>query len=316
MRWKFWEKESSVNSSNEVTPLAAADAEVAIASILRPSAATGRPLRAPTTTSTASEKSERLALKSTVVGGLKPLSTSQGSSSSPLPTVAVESTATKPAAAVVAIDWRQLPPSPIAGYELTEKGLFDHSADPPSTVSVSQLRRLIDGTASFEAKAKYELDSTTNAHLSLHTRRRVEPLISIACLVTGSYLLFMRAPKLFAQSVARDSLLLRGVLRVARWTPKERWFEETAQRYRWLLQASTEASALAVVGGLALLRVGWQTLDWSEDPHIGTSDGQLGQNTVAYQHHTEAVLKWLYAVYFHHPAYRDEASRGEAARFR
>lgn len=326
MKWKFWEK-NEASRETSLTVLATEDAEAAIMSILRPNAATGRPLRTPAPSSqevgagTPPLSSSSSSFVDTLgPSSLKPLrspSTSSPLSSSSSSEKRTAGPSDAPAAAAAStsttrtstapLDWRQFSAPPLAGYKLTAEGLVDVTVQPPLLMDRLQLRRLIDGSAAFEAKAKYELDATSGAHLSLSTRRRAEPLISIACIAAGAYLLLWKAPGRVVGSIPRDSVFMRALRSSTSWGVTSgrsgRWLEELSQRHRWLLQASTEANFLTMVGGALLLGVGCVTLDWTENPHIQSDDGKIGTNTVAYQHHTEAVLKWLWAVYFHHPAY-------------
>ncbi|RNF22005.1 uncharacterized protein Tco025E_03371 [Trypanosoma conorhini] len=199
-----------------------------------------------------------------------------------------------------------LPPSPILGYTLREEGLVDELAHPPRTLSLQQLRSLIVELSAVEQQAKYCVEAQLPQQVHNRGRRSLEIIVSPCLYACGLYLMLWKAPRLYLGVTPRSSVLFTRLLALMRWHLPEVEKERMARNHRWLLQATNARVTLSFLAGCTLTAVAVAT-----QPARGVLDSgpdvELGMQSVGFQKHSEAVLRWLWCVYYHHPAYKSLA---------
>ncbi|ESL05868.1 hypothetical protein TRSC58_06467 [Trypanosoma rangeli SC58] len=199
-----------------------------------------------------------------------------------------------------------LPPSPILGYTLRKEGLVDELVHPPRTLSSQDLRLLIAELSSVEQQAKYSVETQFTQQVHNRGRRGLELIVSPCLYMCGLYLALWKTPRLYFGMTPRSSVFFTRLLVLMRWHLPEVEKERMARNHRWLFQATNARVALSFLTGCTLTAIAvttWPTLDVLD---VGP-DVELGKQSVGFQKHSEAVLRWLWCVYYHHPAYKSLA---------
>eukprot|EP00796_Vickermania_ingenoplastis_P003853 gene3853-2731_t len=214
--------------------------------------------------------------------------------------------------------WRDLPPCPVEGFRLTEKGLVDeHYAETgiikeaasgrrgkkeEILVSPAAMRDLLREFQSLEQSMKYTVDEQLPSHVRSRSLRGLEMAVNPCLLLTGLYLMSWKTAQLYRCAVPRHSVVLTKLMALTRWHLSAREKEEMAQQHRRLLRATNARVSLTFSTGVALTAFAW----WTR-PRIATVDDspevKLNNEVIAYHNHTSAALKWMWYVYYHHPAY-------------
>ncbi|KAG8348170.1 hypothetical protein ERJ75_000423900 [Trypanosoma vivax] len=196
-----------------------------------------------------------------------------------------------------------IPPCPIAGYSLLQQGLVDNLATPPRTLSVNDLRLLISELASIEQRARYEVDTQLAEQVHGRGRRGLELVVNPCLYLGGLYLMMWKGPRLYHNASPRGSVFFTQLLAMLRWHIPEVEKERLSQKHRVLLQVTNARVALTFLAGLFAATVAYVTQPPLDVVDTGP-DVEFGKNLAGYQHHTETALRWLWLVYYHHPAYR------------
>ncbi|CCW65938.1 unnamed protein product [Phytomonas sp. Hart1] len=201
----------------------------------------------------------------------------------------------------------ELPPCPIAGYELDlKRGLVDIYRRPPHTLSIKELRFLIIELSSIEQQAKNTVDRQFGTQMNSRGLRGMELLINPCILLTGLYFMTWRTARLWQSALPRHSFILNSGLKLLRWRVPAEKKEKLAREHRRLMQATNTHLSLSFMMGLFMVGVSWVT--WpSLDVMETAPEIVVGKQNVAYQNHSTASLKWLWFVYYNHPAYASKA---------
>lgn len=218
-----------------------------------------------------------------------------------------------------------LPPCPIAGYTLDpSKGLVDTLARPPHTLTTRDLRALIVELSGLEQSAKHSVDTTFASHIGGRSLRALELLVSPCLFLTGVYLMTYKTAQLYSSATPRRSFFLNHLgsvlsslspARLLQWgggggsagaALSSEAKERIAQRHRRLMQATNTRVALTFLSGIFIFSVAVVTRP-GMDVVENNPEVSLGREMVGYQQHSEASLKWLWFVYYHHPVYGKEA---------
>ncbi|KAH9597222.1 hypothetical protein LSM04_005836 [Trypanosoma melophagium] len=199
-----------------------------------------------------------------------------------------------------------LPPSPIVGYTLQEEGLVDELVKPPRTLSVVELKSLILELSSIEQQARYTVDVQLPQQVHNRGRRGLELLVNPALYIAGFYLMLWKAPRLYYNASPRGSTLFTRLFALLRWHLPEVEKERLARKHRRIFQATNAQVTLSFISGCFLTTVAFFTHPSSDVIDSGP-DVEIGKQSVGFQQHSEAALRWLWYVYYHHPAYRNWA---------
>lgn len=225
---------------------------------------------------------------------------------------------------VTSITMETLPPCPLAGYRLDPStGLVDELRQPPHTLSTREMRELIVQLSGLEQSAKHTIDASFSSQMGGRSLRALELLVNPCLFLVAIYLLAVKTPQRYTSAVPRQSFLLqhctsvltslspssllsrRGKASHSFVTTEQK--EKLAQRHRRLMQATNARVVTTFLAGVLLFSVALVTrpgLDVVENnPEV-----DLGKQMVGYHQHTEASLKWLWFVYYHHPVYSREAT--------
>ncbi|EAN92150.1 hypothetical protein C3747_11g56 [Trypanosoma cruzi] len=201
------------------------------------------------------------------------------------------------------LDWGLLRPCPILGYKLREEGLVDVLVQPPRTLSVGDLRSLILELSSVEQRAKYVVETQLPQQVHNRGRRGLELFVTPCLFMSGLYLMLWKAPRLYVGVSPRSSVLFTRILFLLRWQMTEVEKERVARNHRWLFQATNARVSLSFLAGLTLAAIAVVTRPTIDVVDVGP-DVELGKKSVGFQKHSEAALRWLWIVYYHHPAYK------------
>ncbi|KAL7701416.1 hypothetical protein N2W54_006790 [Lotmaria passim] len=218
------------------------------------------------------------------------------------PAATATTTATNDPAASASPSWDQLPPSPLAGYELTKHGLVDKFRTPPHTLSPAELKDLIRELTTVEQKAKYDVDKQFAAHLGNRGLHGLELLVNPCLFLIGIYLMTWKTVQLYNTALPQDSVVFTKLLALLqRRTPAGKR-ELLAQRHRRLMRATNARVAFSFLTGVGVFSLAWVSRP-SKNVMEEAPDMLVAKEMVAYQRHAEASLKWCWYVYYHHPAY-------------
>ncbi|EKF39645.1 hypothetical protein MOQ_000122 [Trypanosoma cruzi marinkellei] len=204
------------------------------------------------------------------------------------------------------LDWGSLRPCPILGYKLREEGLVDVLVQPPRTLSVGDLRSLIVELSSVEQQARYTVETQLPQQIHNRGRRGLELFITPCLFMSGLYLMLWKAPRLYAGVSPRSSVIFTRILSLLRWQMTEVEKERVARNHRWLFQATNARVSLSFLTGLTIAAIAVVTRPTMDVVDVGP-DVDLGKQSVGFQKHSEAALRWLWIVYYHHPAYKSLA---------
>ncbi|CCW62629.1 unnamed protein product [Phytomonas sp. EM1] len=201
----------------------------------------------------------------------------------------------------------ELPPCPIAGYQLDRKrGLVDIYKSPPHALSIKELHLLIIELSSIEQRSKNMVDYQFGPQMNSRGLRGMELLINPCILLTGLYFMTWRAARLWQSALPRNSFLLNGWLKLLCWHVPAEKQESLARQHRRLMQATNAHVSFSFIVGLFMVSVSWIT--WPSLNVMETSpEIVVGKQNVAYQQHSSASLKWLWFVYYNHPVYAPQA---------
>jgi hypothetical protein len=231
-----------------------------------------------------------------------------GSSSPPSATTAAAASSSG-STSVPAISWDQLPPSPLAGYELTKRGLVDTLRTPPHTLSSAELKDLLSELIMVEQKAKYDVDKQFAGHLGSRGLHGLELLVNPCLFLTGLYLMTWKTVQLYSCAVPQDSLVFTKLLALLQKRMPANQREQLAQRHRRLMRVTNARVALTFLTGVAVFSLAWVSRPM-KNVMEEAPDMRVTKDMVAYQRHAEASLKWCWYVYYHHPTYCSAGSGG------
>jgi hypothetical protein len=200
-------------------------------------------------------------------------------------------------------DWRTLAASPINGFVLREGGLYD--AEMGQLVTADGVRKLINGLSKIEGKGHQEADSRQAPHMISEWEAGINRNAPYAFCVAGLWVILTVLPKTYDSATPRNSVLVRYYYR-HRLEPQR--LERLCMRHRTLFNA-TNARPMVSVGMIAAFAVSTAWLVW--DRRYGDANPQKDytRDSVHYYQHVECSLKWLFAVYYHHPAYTGASAR-------
>lgn len=210
---------------------------------------------------------------------------------------------TSSAAASEPPTWDQLPPSPLAGYTLTERGLVDELRTPPHTLAAGELKALIHELTVVEQNAKYDADAHFSEHLGSRTLHGLELLINPCLLLVGLYLMTYKTVQLYSGALPQDSIVFTRLLSLVRWRMPAGQRELLAQRHRRLMRATNARVALTFATGVGVAAIACVSRP-SRNVMDDAPDMQTAKELAAFQQHAAASVKWCWYVYYHHPAYR------------
>ncbi|KPI84374.1 hypothetical protein ABL78_6581 [Leptomonas seymouri] len=199
--------------------------------------------------------------------------------------------------------WDQLPPSPLAGYELTKRGLVDTLHTPPHTLTRAELKDLIGELSAIEQKVTYGLDKQFAGHIGSRSLHGLELLVNPCLLLTGAYLMTWKTMQLYNGALPQNSIVFTKILSLLHRRMPADQREQLAQRYRRLMRATNARVTLSFLTGLGVFSLAWVSRP-SKDVMEQAPDMLLAKETSAYQQHAAASLKWCWYVYYHHPTYR------------
>ena len=192
-------------------------------------------------------------------------------------------------------------PCPIAGMELTAKGIVDKRQTPPSVLPFNDLKRLVNGTSVLEGKALYAVEDRLGGTLHRQMAAGAELVSPFFFFVLAAFFGLYKAPKSYSVQLPVHSVFVRKYYGT-RLTPKR--LELLCQQRRTVLAATTPRMMMLYSSTCGCIAAGiflyYQSLPSPE----GTMYHDTTRDSVLYYNHTEATLKWLYAVYYHHPEYR------------
>lgn len=211
------------------------------------------------------------------------------------------------AAAAAATTWDQLPPSPLAGYELTKRGLVDRLRTPPHTLNAAELKDLIRELTAVEQNAKYDVDKHFAGHLGSRGLHGLELLVNPCLFLAGLYLMTWKTVQLYSGAVPQDSVVFTKLLSLMQRRMPAGQRELLAQRHRRLMRATNARVALTFLTGVSLSALAWVSRP-SRNVMEDAPDMQLARDMVAYQRHAEASVKWCWYIYYHHPTYRSSTN--------
>lgn len=203
-------------------------------------------------------------------------------------------------------DWRDIPPSPIQGYEVGPSGLTDVLATPPHTLSSREVRDLVVSLSGIEETARYAMDVDFPVQMGSRGRRGMELLVNPVLLFTGLYLMTWKTATLYSSATPRQSVFLTKLLALARAPLPTARKEQIARRHRRLLQATNLRVLLTFLSGATVTAIAWVTM-----PPLDVIDHgpevEIAKQTIAYHQFSEQSLRWLWYVYYHHPVYVKDA---------
>lgn len=235
------------------------------------------------------------------------------SQSSPPPQEVALSAEKSAAESSSTIDWTQLPPCPVQGYELQADGLHDRlGRNNGRPLSAEALKALILETSAIQTKAQYELDVSLKEHFRTRGEAGAEYIVSPTLGCCGLFYLGYVLPRKFRAALPSSSVFftsswLRDVV-------TDRWrggkdVEIFTRRHRWVLRATNIRVIGSACAGVLLSLLGFGTSEWSLRRSLETTEASgIGKQQVSYQLHTKAAAQWLWTVYFHHPAYKHAAT--------
>jgi hypothetical protein len=198
------------------------------------------------------------------------------------------------------ISWKDLPPCPIHGMKLAEKGLYD--SDVGRFLDVDEIRDLINKAGKLEAVA----NQTSENRLLGTTMQRIFEIafeFSRVCIV-GMLGFFWgyKTPQAYLQAYPRKSIF------VTRYYSKFKTNEEIevlCQRNKALFNATNPRVMFLWVCGFA----GFMFGAIGEYYHrVPDEYRDVTKEAIRHNHHFEGTMKWLFSVYYHHPAYAEAAN--------
>jgi hypothetical protein len=196
------------------------------------------------------------------------------------------------------VDWRMLPKSPIAGFDLRECGLYDIEHKVPLTAN--EMRMMINELARLEGSAMYNAEG----RFAGSGIQRVND----ASLLLGPVVFVAAAGYFFCNKFlsAYDSAYPYNSQFVKKWAytrMEHRDLERFCMKYRTALNVTNARPLFFLSVSVFLL---WCAKTLYPARHGESSFDVTTRESLAWFQHVEKSLKWAYTVYNAHPAYRDE----------
>lgn len=186
-------------------------------------------------------------------------------------------------------------------------------ADSPGTsarlLTSVALRERILQLQCIEQQAKMEVDDQLPDQVRSRSLRGLEIIVNSVLFFVGIYYMTWKTARLYQGGIPRQSLFFTkalGLFRRFHVSAQKR--EQLAQRHRRLMQATNARVTFSFCTGLGLTMFAW----WTRPTSTVLEDApemKKGKQVVTYQKISSATLKWMWYVYFHHPAYALSASR-------
>lgn len=193
-------------------------------------------------------------------------------------------------------NWQELYAScPIGGWRLDSRGIVD--ARSGKLVTVEELRAAINEVARIEGCANFAADTRLGGTIMRRLATGCEIIGPISLFCFAGFFAFYKVPKAFQQAFPRNSVMMRKYY-ATRLSQKR--MEELCVQRSVVLNA-TNPSVIFLLG-CSVACFAAATYLWSMKRPVTTYD-LTTSSTIRYSRHTENALKWLYAVYYHHPAY-------------
>jgi hypothetical protein len=209
--------------------------------------------------------------------------------------------------AIKFVAWQDLPECPIHGMRLTERGIYD--TDVGRFYEADEVRDLINRTGKLEAVTSQAAENRlmgTNLQ-SLWDRAFMYWRFWIPIMV--AYFWGLKVPQSYAMAFPRRSLLMRWYYENPRFFKPPKTTEEIetlCQRHRALLSMTTTRTLFFGFCGAAIACFG---LLGEYVKNIPNQYNAVTKATIHHNQHYEATMKWLFAVYYHHPAYSAASSQ-------
>lgn len=198
------------------------------------------------------------------------------------------------------ISWKELPPCPIHGMQLTDGGLYD--SDVGRFLDVDEVRDLINRAGKLEAVT----NQTSESRLLGTTMQRIFELgfdFSRYCVVgMVGFFWGIKTPQAYLQAYPRKSLFVTQY-HVKRRTNEE--IELLCQKNRALYNATNPRVMFLFACGLTGVAIG---VAGEYIRRMPSDYRDVSREAIRHNHHFEASMKWLFSVYYHHPAYTEAAN--------
>lgn len=194
--------------------------------------------------------------------------------------------------------------------EKTPSPHISSAISPPAIlISAEGLRRKIHQLQRLEQEAKMEVDNQLPDQVRTRSLRGLEVIVNSLLFCTGIYYMTWKSAGLYRGATPRQSLFFTKALALfRRFHVSAHKREELAQRHRRLLQATNARVAFSFCTGLGLATFAW----WTRPASTVLDDApemKRGKEVVLYQKISSAALKWMWYVYYHHPAYAMASAR-------
>lgn len=198
------------------------------------------------------------------------------------------------------LDWKDLPPCPIHGMQLSEKGLYD--SDIGRFLEVDDVRDLINRTGKLEAVT----NQTSENRLMGTTMQRIFDLgfdFSRYCVV-GMLGFFwgVKTPQAYLQAYPRKSVFVKRYY--SKFMTNEQ-IELLCQKHRVFFNMTNARVMFLFASGLTGLAIG---ITGEYIRRFPSDYREVTRETIRHNHHFESTMKWLFSVYYHHPAYSEAAN--------
>ena len=215
--------------------------------------------------------------------------------------------------------WDDVPPCPIRGYILDERGLIDLEGETPSPkptrsfwgkqqqqqvrghiMSKQEVLELATECAKYESATRAVKDRRWDDGMQSGQERMAAELGFYFSMLT-SFVLFGYAARYFPGAYPRSSVLFKRVFTKERGYTEEH-LQAIARRYRRPLMATTPMMVmLTTMGGTVL---GLAALLKPGKAHVGETEAKAEIETakIAMGQAREAAL-YVWNVYYHHPVY-------------
>lgn len=201
------------------------------------------------------------------------------------------------------LSWRDLPPCPIFGMKLTEQGLYD--SDVGRHFDADDLRDLINRTGKLEASSNLESES----RLGVTAWKRVSELSIVAGIFTGGLVIGwfwgLKFWQGYAQAFPRKSVLLKHWHLRRNPDMEPIVIEALCQKHRVIFNVTNPRPMFFLTSGV----VGVGMAIFGEVSRRRKDDFRdVNKFIIQRGQHYEGTMKWLFAVYYHHPVYKEAAA--------
>lgn len=180
-------------------------------------------------------------------------------------------------------------------------------ATPPSSSSVlltrDAFRERIHQLQHVEQQAKIKVDDQLPDQVRMRSLRGLEVVVNTLLFGVGVYWMTWKSARLYQGAIPRQSLFFTKALAFFRRFPMSTTKrEDVARRHRRWMQATNANVTGSFVVGLFLTSFAWYTrpVFTSLDD---TPEAKQNQQVVWCRQVSSAGLKWMWFLYFHHPAY-------------